>query len=332
MFDMTRAARPAHRRLQPGRADEDGAGARAGARPGQHRPRRADQRPRRARHPRPARQPALAAHAGGRRQVHRLLDPHHAGGRAAVRQRRRRRATAARWPAARSPSCSAQTGQRDFEEAFVTPRLRADAGAPAWRRCRHEAELVAAVSSCSARSCADALRDRRTLVTVLVSSVLLGPLVLLARLRRWSPRWSRAPSSARSTSPASAHAPTLQQLPRAPDLHGEGGAGRLRGAAAQVEASPIRWWWCPRTSRPRSLRGDAPVVEIVSDSANQRSEAATARIERLLDAFSRERAVLSLALRGVARAGARADARRGARPRRARRPGRRGSPACCRSS
>jgi sodium transport system permease protein len=47
-------------------------------------------------------------------------------------------------------------------------------------------------------------------------------------------------------------------------------------------------------------RGDAPVVEIVSDSANQRSEAATARIERLLNAFSRERAVLNLALRGVA--------------------------------
>ena len=38
-------------------------------------------------------------------------------------------------------------------------------------------------------------------------------------------------------------------------------------------------------------RGDAPVVEIVSDSANQRSEAAPARIERLLNAFGRERAV-----------------------------------------
>jgi sodium transport system permease protein len=47
------------------------------------------------------------------------------------------------------------------------------------------------------------------------------------------------------------------------------------------------------------VRGDVPIVEIVSDSANQRSEASTARIERLLGGFSRERALLSLALRGV---------------------------------
>ena len=47
------------------------------------------------------------------------------------------------------------------------------------------------------------------------------------------------------------------------------------------------------------VRGDVPVVEIVSDSANQRSEASAGRIERLLGGFSRERAVLSLALRGV---------------------------------
>ena len=47
------------------------------------------------------------------------------------------------------------------------------------------------------------------------------------------------------------------------------------------------------------MRGDVPVVEIVSDSANQRAEASTARIERLLGGFSRERALLSLALRGV---------------------------------
>ena len=118
------AARPPHRRLQPGRAHEDGAGARARARPAEHRPRRADQRPRRARHARAAREPALAAHAGRRRQVHRLLDPHHAGGRAAVRQRRRRRRTAAPWPTARSPSCSSAAGESDFEEAFVRARVR----------------------------------------------------------------------------------------------------------------------------------------------------------------------------------------------------------------
>ena len=47
------------------------------------------------------------------------------------------------------------------------------------------------------------------------------------------------------------------------------------------------------------LRGDAPVVEIVSDSANRQAESGSARIQRLLHGFSRERAMLGLALRGV---------------------------------
>ena len=65
--------RPPHRRLQPGRAHEDGAGPGPGARPAQHRPRRADQRPGRAGHARAARDPAAAARRAG--QVHRLFDP-----------------------------------------------------------------------------------------------------------------------------------------------------------------------------------------------------------------------------------------------------------------
>jgi sodium transport system permease protein len=47
------------------------------------------------------------------------------------------------------------------------------------------------------------------------------------------------------------------------------------------------------------VHGDSPVVEIVSDSANQRSQASAQRVARLLAGFARERATLSLALRGV---------------------------------
>jgi sodium transport system permease protein len=43
-----------------------------------------------------------------------------------------------------------------------------------------------------------------------------------------------------------------------------------------------------------------PRVEIVSDSANKRSEASAGRVQRLLQAFNRERGLLALALRGVA--------------------------------
>ena len=55
LLELSSPARSAHRRLQPGRAHEDGAGARAGARPAEPHPRRADQRPGRAGHSRPAR-------------------------------------------------------------------------------------------------------------------------------------------------------------------------------------------------------------------------------------------------------------------------------------
>jgi sodium transport system permease protein len=47
------------------------------------------------------------------------------------------------------------------------------------------------------------------------------------------------------------------------------------------------------------LRGDMPTLELVSDSANKQAESGAGRVQRLLLAFSRERATLSLALRGV---------------------------------
>jgi sodium transport system permease protein len=46
-------------------------------------------------------------------------------------------------------------------------------------------------------------------------------------------------------------------------------------------------------------RGEAPLLEVVSDSANQRSQASAARIAQLLGGFARERALLNVALRGL---------------------------------
>jgi sodium transport system permease protein len=55
----------------------------------------------------------------------------------------------------------------------------------------------------------------------------------------------------------------------------------------------------PPDFEPALQRGDAPMVEIVSDSANQRSQASSGRAARLLGGFSHERAMLNLAVRGV---------------------------------
>jgi sodium transport system permease protein len=55
----------------------------------------------------------------------------------------------------------------------------------------------------------------------------------------------------------------------------------------------------PKDFEDDLLKGQSPQLEIVSDSANQRSQSSTRRIARLLEGFSHERVVLTLALRGV---------------------------------
>src|SRR5262249_30567335 len=47
------------------------------------------------------------------------------------------------------------------------------------------------------------------------------------------------------------------------------------------------------------LHGDAPVLEVVSDSANKQAETGTPRVIRLLQGYNRERAVLNLPGRGI---------------------------------
>jgi sodium transport system permease protein len=143
----------------------------------------------------------------------------------------------------------------------------------------------------------DALRDRRTLLTVLASSVLLGPLVLMAISSLIASLEARAEQ--REVYVAGlAHAPTLRNfLERQTYTVKEAPAdyeARLRKSTFTDPVVVV-----PADFETALVRGDVPVVEIVSDSANQRSESSVGRLERLLGAFGQERAVLSLALRGV---------------------------------
>jgi len=143
----------------------------------------------------------------------------------------------------------------------------------------------------------DALRDRRTLLTVLISSVLMGPVVLVAISALVASFESRA--ELREVYVAGIeHAPSLKNfferqtytVKTAPaDFEAQ-----LRGAKLADPVVVI-----PEDFEAMLARGDAPVVEIVLDSANQRSQAGAGRIGRLLSGFGRERAALTLALRGV---------------------------------
>ena len=143
----------------------------------------------------------------------------------------------------------------------------------------------------------DALRDRRTLLVVLASSVLMGPLVLIA-LSAFIATFEARAEKREVYVAGIEHAPSLRNFferqtytvkPAAPDFEAQ-----LRAATL---ADPVLV--VPTDFEALMLRGEAPVLEVVSDSANKQAESGAARILRLLEGFSRERASLSLALRGV---------------------------------
>ena len=143
----------------------------------------------------------------------------------------------------------------------------------------------------------DALRDRRTLLTVLVSSVLLGPLVLVAISALVASLESRA--EARQVVVAGIeHAPSLKNwferqtytVKAAPADYEK----QLRNAQLTDPVVVV-----PADFEADLQRGESPTIELVSDSANQRSQAGAGPIARLLSGFSRERATLNLALRGI---------------------------------
>jgi sodium transport system permease protein len=143
----------------------------------------------------------------------------------------------------------------------------------------------------------DALRDRRTLLMVVLSSVAIGPLVLIALSALVAGIEKRAEE--RTVLAAGIeHAPTLRnyleretyRIDAAPADY----EARLR---SQALADPVLL--IGKDFEAELARGDPPLVEIVSSSGNQRAGAGVNRLARLLHGFSSEQASLRLALRGV---------------------------------
>lgn len=143
----------------------------------------------------------------------------------------------------------------------------------------------------------DALRDRRTLVVVLLSSVLMGPLVLVALSGLMASFESRAEQREVVLAGAD-QAPTLVNY-----LQRQGFT--VKDAPADYEAKLRRAELgdpvlvIPAGFEVALRQGDAPRLVVVSDSANKRAEAGTGRLQRLVGGFNRERATLALAMRGV---------------------------------
>ncbi len=156
----------------------------------------------------------------------------------------------------------------------------------------------AALRTVAVKEVVDALRDRRTLLVVLLSSVLMGPLVLVALSALVGSLEQRA-ERRELVAAGLVQGPTLVNY-----LQRQGFS--VREAPADYEAQLRRAALgdpvlvIPAGFEQALQRGEAPALTIVSDSANKRSEAGSARLQRLLAGFAREHATLSLALRGVA--------------------------------
>lgn len=143
----------------------------------------------------------------------------------------------------------------------------------------------------------DALRDRRTLLMVLLSSVAIGPLVLFVIATLVSGIEQRAEAREVYVRGIAA-APTLRNfLERQTYL--------VREAPADFEARLVD----SKLGEPvlvvapdfeaKLARGEAPTVELFSSAGNQRAQGGAARVMRVLQGFNREQALLRLAVRGV---------------------------------
>ena len=143
----------------------------------------------------------------------------------------------------------------------------------------------------------DALRDRRTLLRLLLPALLMGPLLLLALSGLIASLEERAEQRTLLVAGIE-HAPTLRNylerqsytLRPAPADH----EARLRAGTLLEPVLVIG-----ADFEARLARGERPRLELVSDSANQRASAGLAPLQRALQGFAQERAMLQLALRGV---------------------------------
>jgi len=143
----------------------------------------------------------------------------------------------------------------------------------------------------------DALRDRRTLLVVLLSSVAMGPLVLVL-MSTLIEKMDRRAEAREVVAHGLEHAPTLRNylerqtftLKVAPDDFEQQLRDSRLGEPVLVVAPDFE---------AELASGRVPVLEIVASSANQRAQSGVGRMYTLLRGFNREQATLRLAVRGV---------------------------------
>jgi sodium transport system permease protein len=157
--------------------------------------------------------------------------------------------------------------------------------------------MIAAAWTVYLKELVDALRDRRTLLVVLLSSVAIGPavLVLISQLVAGSEKRAEAREVVVH---GIEHAPTLRNyLERQTYTIREAPAGYEQQLKDSKLGDPVLV--VPAEFEADLARGKAPVVELLASANNQRSQSGIGPVLRLLRGFNQEQATLRLAVRGV---------------------------------
>jgi len=144
----------------------------------------------------------------------------------------------------------------------------------------------------------DALRDRRTLMAVFISAVLMGPLMLVM-LSSLVGKYEKRAEAREIVAIGLEHAPTLRNY--------------LERQTFTVKTAPNDWEARLKDSKlgdpvvivpfdfeDELAHGQAPRLELVYSSANSRAQSGVGTIAQLLRGFDQEQASLRLIARGVA--------------------------------
>ncbi len=143
----------------------------------------------------------------------------------------------------------------------------------------------------------DALRDRRTLFVVLLSSVAIGPLVLVLISALVSGVEKRAEARELLVQGA-AHAPTLvNYLQRQTFTLREPPADYEQALQESRLGEPVLV--VGADFEALLARGEVPLVEVVGSSGNTRAQSGLARVHRVLSGFNQEQVSLRLAMHGM---------------------------------
>ncbi len=157
--------------------------------------------------------------------------------------------------------------------------------------------MMAAAWTVYLKELVDALRDRRTLLVVLLSSVAIGPAVLVLISQLVAGVEKRA-EAREVVVHGIEHAPTLRNyLERQTYTVRVAPAGYEQQLRDSQLGDPVLV--VPADFEVDLARGKAPVVELLASATNQRSQTGSGPVLRLLRGFNQEQATLRLAVRGV---------------------------------